>query len=446
LLGGLMFFQGKFVLLAFTAESAGGFNSHLRSDDGVTWETGETTSAPIVEVESPTSRTPMNSLSEANGMLVPQNVAFGNGIYIKVDYDLWHGVDPYQMTRLPRLPGGIVSLAGDGKVIVGVGDVTHLPHGPSPAISISLSADNGESFEQITPPAGAGGLAAIRYADGKFVAVGVSGTIITSPDGRSWTKVQSNTDADLYDLLYAEGKWRVVGTRGRVLTSTDATSFGVESLGDAFDLHSIAYGNGAYVVVSPHNGLFRSTNGSDWTPTGTNLFGGPWAVTFGGGKFVTSGFSCAISTDGLTWEFSEYGGASGLRIAYADGFFASARDYADVEVSRDGKRWEVMQVDANTFLNAMDAVDGRLWTAGYVGAVWRAVRNPQLSGSINASGKFELKIDVDEAGTFRVLTSATGLPGSWIAADLLDISSQAKWTNAPSAANMEFLQVRREFR
>jgi hypothetical protein len=94
----------------------------------------------------------------------------------------------------------------------------------------------------------------------------------------------------------------------------------------------------------------------------------------------------------------------------------------------------------------MDAVDGRLWTAGYVGAVWRAVRNPQLSGSVGASGKFELNIDVDEPGTFRVLTSTTGLPGSWTPADLLDISSQAKWTNAPSAANMEFLQVRREFR
>jgi hypothetical protein len=446
LLGGLIFFQGKFVLLAYTAQSAGGYNSFLRSDDGVTWTTGEQTTAPIVEVESPYSRIPINSLSEANGMLVPQNVAFGNGLFVKVDYDVWSGIDPYQMTRPPRPPGPITSLAGNGKVVVAVGTLDHLPYSVTPPILILLSTNNGESFEQITPPAGAGGLAAVRYADGKFVAVGFSGTIITSPDGRSWTKVQSNTDADLYDLVYADGKWRAVGTRGRVLTSTDATSFTAQSLGDAFDLHSIAYGNGAYVVVSPHNGLFRSGTGSDWSPTGTNLFGGPWAVTFGDGKFVTSGFACATSTDGVNWEFSEYGGASGLRIAYANGFFASPRDYAEVEVSRDAKRWEVMQVDANTFFYAVDAVDGRLWTAGYVGAIWRAIANPQLTASINASGSYELNIDVDQPATFRILISTTGLPGSWQPADLLDISSHAKWTSAPSSADIQFFQVRKEYR
>ena len=59
----------------------------------------------------------------------------------------------------------------------------------------------------------------------EFVAVGESGTIITSPDGTTWT---SRTDLIYGDTLrgvtYANSKFVTVGESGTLLISTDGTT------------------------------------------------------------------------------------------------------------------------------------------------------------------------------------------------------------------------------
>jgi hypothetical protein len=442
--GGLIFHEGKFVLLTLTALNAGYAKTFLHSDNGVTWTPTELTPLPVLEIEGSLIDGVMNSLGEANGMLVPPNVAYGNGIYVKVDYDLWYGPDPYQLTKLPRDRESFVSLASNGEVLVGVGLQGRLNSPMDADISIVISANNGETFEPVTPPPGAGGLAAVRYADQKFVAVGVNGTIVTSPDGRSWTKAQSNTAEDIYDVLYAEGKWRAVGEGGQILTSTDARVFTPQSLGVDLNFHSIAYGNGRYVAVAIHNGLFTSTNGTDWIRIGTNLFGGAKAVAFGNGIFVTSGFSCAMSTDGIEWKLAGSPSASGLTIAYGNGYFVSPRlTSAQVEVSRDGKNWEVILVETKGSLGSIDFVNGRFWTAGP--SIWRSVLNPQLVSAINPNGTHQLTVQVDKPGAYRILTSTTGSPGSWTPGELLTIADRAQWTNTLSSTNIQFFQVRQEY-
>jgi hypothetical protein len=440
LLGGLVFFQGKFVLLALTVEPVGSFNSLLRSDDGITWTTGEITTAPVVGI---------NSLVEVNGILTPPNVAFANGLWVKVDLYLWHGADPYQMTQMPISTNHITAVAAHGNVIVGVGQFDHLPHSPdlpAPKIDILVSTNGGANFDKITPPAGASGLGAIRYADGKFVAVGALGTIITSSNGLDWTKIPSNTTQELHEILHADGKWWAVGAGGQLLISSDnAATITARTINPSYELVSIAHGNGNFVAVPRGLELIISTNGTNWTMVGTNNFGGHRAVTYGDGKFVTVGFANATSTNAIDWDFNLIGGGTGIRATYWNGLFVTPKlSERIVEVSADGKHWHLITVDPKTTIYNVNESDGRLWAGGRAGSIWQAIPNPQLTPSLNANGDFQLHVTVAEPGNYRLLTSPSGLPGTWTPTTLLTISTQGNWTNPASTGDAQFYQVRLE--
>lgn len=68
---------------------------------------------------------------------------------------------------------------------------------------------------------------AYSSADDLFVAVGASGTILTSPDGVTWTSRTSGTTQNLQDLTYggANNLFVVVAASGTILTSTDGITW-----------------------------------------------------------------------------------------------------------------------------------------------------------------------------------------------------------------------------
>jgi hypothetical protein len=51
------------------------------------------------------------------------------------------------------------------------------------------------------------------------VAVGYPGTILTSPDGETWTQRTSGTTVGLYGVAYGNGTFVAVGEGGTILTS-----------------------------------------------------------------------------------------------------------------------------------------------------------------------------------------------------------------------------------
>ena len=54
-----------------------------------------------------------------------------------------------------------------------------------------------------------------------FVSVGDPGTILTSPDGNSWTKRTSGISKYLYGVTYGKGLFVTVGLSGTILTIVD---------------------------------------------------------------------------------------------------------------------------------------------------------------------------------------------------------------------------------
>lgn len=65
----------------------------------------------------------------------------------------------------------------------------------------------------------------VEYADGKFVAVGDDGVILTSVDGDTWVQETSGETADLLGIAFAQSLWMAVGDDGRILTSPDAETW-----------------------------------------------------------------------------------------------------------------------------------------------------------------------------------------------------------------------------
>jgi len=126
---------------------------------------------------------------------------------------------------------------------------------------------------------------AIAKAGSTFVAVGDAGTIETSTDGITWTARSSNSGANLAGITYGNGRLVAVGSGGVLLTSSDtgvtwtAASYTSGSSATTANLSAVGYGsyniNGgtatltrinSFVAVGAGGAVVRSTDGgATWT-------------------------------------------------------------------------------------------------------------------------------------------------------------------------------------
>ena len=88
-------------------------------------------------------------------------------------------------------------------------------------------------------------LLGIGFGQGRFIAVGTSGTIIQSTNSLDWAVIKNPTDQNLYGVGAGNGILVVVGAGGTVLTSTDGSNWTLRSVPSVTsDLKSVTYGNG----------------------------------------------------------------------------------------------------------------------------------------------------------------------------------------------------------
>jgi sugar lactone lactonase YvrE len=178
---------------------------------------------------------------------------------------------------------------------------------------------------------GAGMLWSIASGNGLLVAVGDNGTILTSTDGRTWTRRNSGTTDWLVGVTFGAGQFVVVGDRGRILHSRDGTSWaGARASGTTQRLNNVLYATNKFVAVGEAGTIVTSDDAEVWTPresgvtgwlrglaynpapvarTFTNYFAFPSTPTFLGGSpaaFSVSGERGAVVTshDGITWVAS----------------------------------------------------------------------------------------------------------------------------------------------
>ncbi len=160
-------------------------------------------------------------------------------------------------------------------------------------------------------------LQSITHAGGVFVAVGQSGEIQRSADARTWTQVPSGTTQNLYAVTHGGGVFLAAGgtgngVQGTVLSSPDGQTWTNRSagLGTGQGLFSAAYAGDRFLVSGFSARIRHSTDGGRGF-TAPPLASNPWAtgfarlhgVTLAVARDVANGYAAQnlVSLDGAQW-------------------------------------------------------------------------------------------------------------------------------------------------
>jgi hypothetical protein len=112
--------------------------------------------------------------------------------------------------------------------------------------SIVRSAD-GQNWTASTNLAGLG-LGAVTYGNGRFIAVGLGGLIMTSTDGSAWAQLPSETDEDLWAVTSGPSTFVAAGNNGTIVVSQNNGLWAVASSAGP-PLRGTAFGAGRFVAV-----------------------------------------------------------------------------------------------------------------------------------------------------------------------------------------------------
>jgi hypothetical protein len=162
----------------------------------------------------------------------------------------------------------------------------------------------------------------VAYGNGTFVAVGNGGTILTSPDGVSWTQRTSGTSNSLSGVTYRNGTFVAVGLGGTILTSPDGVTWTQRTSGTRNWLSGVTYGNGPSwrwgdgpILTSPDGVNWTArANGDGQQALGRGLrqrHDSLRGVAYGNGTFVGTGGTILTSPDGVNWTVRASGTATG---------------------------------------------------------------------------------------------------------------------------------------
>lgn len=143
--------------------------------------------------------------------------------------------------------------------------------------AVYSSADNQQTWTARSLPTPVAGrqLNDIVHTQGRFVAVGNSGTIVYSADGVSWTVATINSATSLSSthltaVALGGSTLMAVGQGGVVLTSNDGITWTAQSTGISENLHAVAYSAATSVtlpsaVTTPAFWLAAGADGAVYT-------------------------------------------------------------------------------------------------------------------------------------------------------------------------------------
>lgn len=224
--------------------------------------------------------------------------------------------------------------------------------------------------------------AGVTYGNGRFVAVagsGVGNRVMTSTDGFTWTVGTTPVDNGWISITYAKdsanadagvkaGLFVAVAqsvptgapVNNTVMTSPDGLTWTTRTTPNNLLGTSVTYGNGTFVAVGANAGTYTgramtSSDGITWTD---RTIGGTFlkAVGYGNGRFVATaatGTVCPVtsSTDGITWTC-----AAGVpdqawsAVTYGDGLWVAVSTLGTgnrVMTSPNGTTWSLGQSAAD---------------------------------------------------------------------------------------------------
>ena len=145
------------------------------------------------------------------------------------------------------------------------------------------------------------------FGNGRFVAVGATGEILSSTNGMDWVRTMSTATGNFEDIAYGNGLFVVVGSN-QILSSSDGLLW-TSRWHPAIRLFSIAAGNGKFVASGTYGEVYTSTDAINWTRVDlrVGMSSGQHRVSLwkwpfpGGGPAENNTGILFSSEDGLNW-------------------------------------------------------------------------------------------------------------------------------------------------
>ena len=183
---------------------------------------------------------------------------------------------------------------GNGKYVV-----SH--YGSSDKLLVSVDGINWAEIDK--PGVSYMGVSGLKFLNGKFM-LAVFKNIFYSLDGENWTQAALTASQTIQAITYGNGKYVAVGLSGTSYYSTDGINWTAGSgLNTSYNYRKVEYGNGVFVAITDKAYPYYSTDGITWVKGGytpTNACD----LTFGNGIFMVAIKSSSyiyISTDGKSW-------------------------------------------------------------------------------------------------------------------------------------------------
>jgi hypothetical protein len=272
-----------------------------------------------------------------------------------------------------------------------------------------------QEWTPVSPAPTTQALKGVVYAKNLYVAVGASGTVLTSPDGVVWTTRTSGVTKSLNAVGANADVFVAVGEEGAILSSVDGSAWTSRTSNTTSTLFGVAWSGAIFVAAGEGSSIVTSADGTTWTKrafaTPTDLSGVAW----GDNKFVAAGFdglngTVNTSSNGTTWTSQTVEAPDGLlSIAWSGAAFIAGS--LGIMASPDGVTWIMHPSGTDNYIYSTAGHSDRSVAVGSGGAIvsssdnatW-AAENSGVTASLNCVAWCNtMFIAVGEAGT--ILTS-----------------------------------------
>ena len=224
----------------------------------------------------------------------------------------------------------------------------------------------------------------IAFHNGRYVAVGQGGSIVTSTNAIDWTSTELGNRFTAVGLAAGNGRFAALIVEDGnyfVLTSSDGLDWTPNVVPGFASLTAISFEEGNFHVWgTPLSGLSRraeSGDGATWRSDFTSGLGtAPRTASHGAGTYVVAGYGRVFdSADGLHFNSEPAPAAFFNRVRSANGIFVAVGSSGALFTSTDAKQWQPRYSEARGQLHGIAYGAGRFLVVGENGAVLASTDN-----------------------------------------------------------------------
>jgi hypothetical protein len=234
-----------------------------------------------------------------------------------------------------------------------------------------------------------------------FIAVGDSGTIITSSDnGVTWSVRTSGTTRNLHSVHYepVTGRYMAVGANGVALVSSNQTTWELRSTGTTETLYGIANNPAGvgYVVVGNAGTVLLSLDGAVWTAQASGVTERLTSVTYDGASYIAVGYlgTVVTSVNAVNWVIRTSGTTENLQ-GIATGNVANtavtvavgANGVSRYSIDGAGAVWASIATGTVSTLNDVTWTGNNFYSAGANGTIL-STSNTTSWSNVGVTGSF----------------------------------------------------------